>query len=185
MSDPTNLPKGDDAVSQKLSSMLKSNPAEAPAKQLPSRTRIPMSVPQLKLAVPEIPGYRCRWMRGDAQRIMQAKQGGYEFVTRDEVNLNTFGLGNGEDSDGSTDLGNRVSIAAGGSDTADGQAARMYLMKIPNEFWDQDSQLAAERQEAVAAQLRGDDGFSKAGMDKSHRYTRGEQRTNMFHPRRS
>jgi hypothetical protein len=157
------------------------NPANPPAKSV--GRRIPMALPTLKLAVPELPGYVLYWFRGTGQRIQQALNAGYAFVERDELTLNGHGLANSYDADGNTDLGTRVSQAAGGDDSA-GQAGRLYLMKIKKELWDEDELLVAERHEQIAGQLRGDKGFSEGGMDSSQRYSRGENR-NMFTPRRS
>lgn len=157
----------------------KVNPANAPAKA-PER-RIPMALPTLKLAMPEIPGHVCHWFRGNPQRIQQALQAGYTFVSRDEVQVNSYGLANDYQGDGNTDLGSRVSVSAG---EGEGTGALLYLMKIKKELWNEDELGVAERHEQIAAQLRGDKGFSKGGDDTSHRYSRGENR-NMFTPRRS
>lgn len=158
------------------------NPANLPEKQLPKRNRIPMSIPVQRLAVPEIPGYHLHWMRDEPQRIAQALRAGYEWVGQDEVDLNTFGVANGEEDPGHQDLGSRVSYVAGRNEQ--GGAQRLYLMKLPLELWEADQKVAGQRQEDIASQLRGDKGFNEAGGDTSNRYTRGEQRTNMFHPKR-
>jgi hypothetical protein len=62
--------------------------------------------------------------------------------------------------------------------------AGLYLMKIKKELWLEDEELVFDRHEQIAGQLRGDKGFTEAGMDSTQRYTRGENR-NMFTPRRS
>ena len=156
------------------------NPANAPEKRV--RQRIPMALPTLKLAVPEIPGYVLHWFRGNSQRLQQAQQAGYEFVERDELLINSTGLANSYDDDGNTDMGTRVSVASGSEDSESGN--RMYLMKIRQEFWDEDQLAVNARQEQIAAQLRGDKGFAEGGMDSSNRYSRGENR-NMFQPRKA
>lgn len=117
---------------------IKENPANVVGEQ-PARQRIPMSVPVPRLAVPEIPGFKLRWFYGDPGRIQRAMQGGYEFVNRDEVALNNRDLlGSDSAMSGNTDMGTRVSIISGGDVGADGQVARMYLMKIPLKFWLED-----------------------------------------------
>ena len=156
------------------------NPANAPEKRV--RQRIPMALPTLKLAVPEIPGYVLHWFRGNPQRLQQAQQAGYEFVERDELLINSTGLANSYDDDGNTDMGTRVSVASGSEDSESGN--RMYLMKIRQEYWDEDQLAVNARQEQTAAQLRGDKGFTEGGMDSSNRYSRGENR-NMFQPRKA
>jgi hypothetical protein len=131
------------------------NPANPWEKTEESRTRIPMSLPQLKLSVPDIPGYHLHWMRGDPARIAQAQKAGYEFVEPDEVNVANTGLADDASATGNTDMGTRVSIVAGGED-GQGQAERLYLMKIKEEWWLADQEVLADRNEQVAASLRGD-----------------------------
>jgi hypothetical protein len=152
------------------------NPANLPAKA-PVK-RIPLSVPTLKLTVPEIPGYVCHWFRGSEGRIQQALAAGYTFVDRGTVELNQHGLANDFQKDGNSDLGNRVSVPSGDD------SSRMYLMKLPRELWEEDGKLLADKHEQIASQLRGDQGLSlPAGFDRSNRYSRGESR-NLFTPRR-
>ena len=145
------------------------NPSNVPAKASTPRSRISMSIPLQKLQVPEQKGYHLHWMRGDKGRLEQALRGGYEFVDHDEVELNRSGLGNSGLDSGNEDMGSRVSIVSG----MDG--IRLYLMKLPEEFWNSDVEALAERQEQIAAQLRGEAGYNAPGGDNSHRYSRGEQ----------
>lgn len=156
------------------------NPANPPEKAF---RRVPLSLPTRKLEVPEIPGYVCYWFRGTAQRLQQARQAGYEFVDAGDVELNGSGLANSYDDDGNSDLGSRISIAAGGDDSEAGNGIRMYLMKIKQELWDEDQVAIEARHEQLAATIRGDAGIQRAGMDNSNRYSRGESR-NLFTPRR-
>lgn len=157
------------------------NPANPPAKSV--GRRISMALPTLKLAVPELQGYVLYWFRGTGQRLQQAMSAGYTFVERDELVLNGHGLATSYDIDGNSDLGTRVSVSAGGEDSPS-QSGRLYLMKLKKELWLEDESLVEERHEQIAGQLRGDKGFTEAGMDTSQRYTRGENR-NMFTQRRS
>lgn len=163
----------------------KDNPSIAPDKSVTERTRIPMSLPVQKLAVPDIPGYHSHWMRGDAQRINQALRAGYTFVTPDEVQMNDFGLANGPDDSGNHDMGSRVSHIAGTA--ADGKAETLYLMKLPLSLWEADQKVLGERQEQVAATIRGEKGFSEGGMDTSNRYAgaQSNKNQNIFIPKRS
>ena len=159
------------------------NPASPTERVKVDRTRVPMSLPNQKLSAPEIPGYHTHWMRGDAVRINQALRAGYTFVEQDEVGMNTFGIADGAESDGHTDLGSRVSVIAGRGE--DGGAERLYLMKLPMEYREQDVKEAAKRQESIAASLRGDKGFSEGGMDTSHRYAgkQSNENKNLFIPK--
>ena len=176
MNTPSNFLAG------RAADMAGSNPAERAATANPERRRIPMSLPTLKLQVPNIPGYKLRWMRGTSARINQAIQGGYEFVERGEVELNAMGLADAALSDGNSDLGSRVSISAG-DEIAEGQGVRLYLMKIKQEFWDEDQRAIDAQHEALAAQLRGDKGIQGEG-DNTNRYSKPEMNRNIFQPRR-
>ena len=152
------------------------NPANVPAKSTVEKTRIPMSLPMLKLSVPELPGYHLHWMRGEPGRLQQAQNGGYSFVELDEIDLTTVGVADSQDSHGSTDLGNRVSLI-GGQD-----GVRMYLMKISLKFWEADEETRAHQQEQLASKIRGDKGLQGPG-DNSNRYGRSEN-ANIFQPKR-
>lgn len=129
------------------------SPASVPGKTAAERKRIPMSAPVQKLEVPEIPGYHLHWMRGTPDRLEQAQNAGYEFVDRKEVKVNSVGLGSPTAISGSTDLGSRVSVVAGGGDSEGGQATRMYLMKIKLELWNEDQASLQRRNDSVADAL--------------------------------
>ncbi|HWV47462.1 MAG TPA: hypothetical protein VN039_15815 [Nitrospira sp.] len=155
----------------------KSNPSNVAPKGLPEREYTSMSLPSLKLAVPEIPGYHCHWMRGDAQRIHQAHQAGYEFVEKDEIELNRFSLAGDPSEEPGSDLGSRVSVYG------DANGTRLYLMKLKDEIWERYEQQKAIGQERIAGQLRGDKGFVAPGDDASNRYSKSNNR-NLFQPNR-
>lgn len=127
------------------------NPANPRATRVTEATRRPMSLPQLSLQVPEIPGYYLYWFLDN--QIEQALQAGYEFVDREEVTLNNRGVANDQTEDGNDDLGSRVSRVAGQSDGI--QANRLYLMKLRQEWRDQDVAAMGARNEGIAAALRG------------------------------
>ncbi len=122
-----------------MSAQSTTNPANKDTKPtVAERKRIPMSVPQARLAVPDVPGYHLHWFRGEAGRIQRALAAGYEWVEEDEVSLNSRILGGTPLDKGNTDLGTRVSQVAGGDIGNDNQPVRLYLMKIKEELWRQD-----------------------------------------------
>lgn len=144
------------------------NPANSP--ETADRGRIPMSLPQQKLQVPDIPGYHLHWMIGTQARIAQAIKAGYEFVDPEEVNVVNTGLADSASASGNTDMGSRVSVLAGIGLGTDGTAERLYLMKIKQEWWEADQKLLEDRNEQIAAALRSgrDTGMNPNGSD--HRY---------------
>lgn len=131
------------------------NPATKAAKSDAERRRIPMSVPVQRLEAPQIEGYHLHWFTGSPERIQRALDGGYEFVDEKEIKLNNVSLGGESAVSGNTDMGSRVSVVSGQEVGKDGQPTRLILMKIKQEWYEEDQQLVEERNEHVAAALRG------------------------------
>lgn len=140
-----------EAAARAREKMQKENPSAAPGKTTAERVRVPLSVPQLKLEVPDIPGYYLRWFTGTPDRLAQAERAGFEFVSPEEVQLNNVSIGGAAGKDGNTDLGSRVSVANG--DTIDGQAVRLYLMKQKMEYYLEDQELLNKRNDGIAEAL--------------------------------
>lgn len=157
----------------------KQNPSAAPGKTQAERKRVPLSVPQRKLEVPEIPGYHCRWFRGTQTRLAQAQRAFYEFVTQDEIKewggLNDLRLGGDATRTGNSDLGSHVTVVDG---EEGGQAVHLVLMKQKMEYRNEDVAILQERNDSVvdaltAAYRRGDVGGRDAGEtaeDAAQRY---------------
>ena len=152
---------------------LGNNPANRPGKTTEERKRIPMSVPVQKLEVPEIPGYHLHWFRGDAARIQRAMDGGYERVLDHEIMLNNVSLGGNSGVSGNTDMGSGVSVIAGKELDHTGQPIRMVLMKIKQEWYEEDQKLVEQRNDQVADSITGGVAGAAAAADKGeikHRY---------------
>lgn len=137
----------------------KVNPANAPSDE--ERKIIPMTLPMQTLEVPEIPGFVLYWMEDRPGRIHRAMQAGYTFVDPGEVKVNQKTLGANPVESGSTDMGSRVSVASGGDATSNGQPMRLYLMKIKKEHYALGQKILEDRNESIAAALRG----GNIGMD--------------------
>lgn len=131
------------------------NPSNRPERSSGERKRVPMSVPVQRLAAPDIPGFHLHWFNGTPERIQRAVDAGYEFVEDRDIKINNVNLGDDSTLSGNTDMGSRVSIVSGQELGRDGQPARMILMKIRQEWYDEDQKLVDERNELVAASLRG------------------------------
>ena len=141
-------------------------------KPLPKKF-VPMTAGTLRLEVPERDGYHRHWFRGTPERIARARQAGYEFVNRSDVEINSFDLGGSED--GNTDLGSRVSVISGDLDER-GNPGRLYLMECPVEFFEASQQVVLDANERVASAIRsGLTGAAQEGeLDKQQRYTKGK-----------
>ena len=132
----------------------KLNPATR-SSAIGERKRVPMSVPVQRLEAPDIPGYHLHWFNGTAERIQRAFDGGYEFVDERELKINNVSLGGDSAVSGNTDLGSRVSVVSGQMLGNGGQPTRSILMKIKQEWFEEDQKLVDGRNEQVAAALRG------------------------------
>lgn len=152
-------------------SMEQANPSIEPPRA-PAR-RIPLGLPTLKLEVPEIPGYFCHWFRQNAGRVQQALAAGYQFVDKGEVELNSYGMAGSYMEDGNTDLGSRVTRAAEGGEG-------LILMKIRKELALEDKEAYIAQQEALASQIRGDQGLPSPVGDTKHRYSASDKSQSNF-----
>lgn len=167
----------------------KLNPATAAGKSSAERKRIPMSVPVQRLEAPDVPGYHLHWFVGTPERLQRALDGGYEFVDEREMKINNVGLGSDSARSGNTDMGSRVSVVSGSEVGKDGQPTRLILMKIKQEWYEEDQKLVDDRNERVASALRGgllggDQAADKAEL--GHRYV-DKARTqipDLFKPKR-
>ena len=156
------------------------NPSNAPVKRATDPKRIPMSLPVLRLGVPDMPGFHLHWVRGSQQRIAQALKAGYSFVTDEDVDLNRTGLGNHPGGTGNEGLGSNVTILSGQDDT--GKPQELFLMKLPQHLWEADRAMSEAQQEVKASQIRGDKGFNDPSGGNENRYSRKEQK-NLFTPK--
>ena len=155
------------------------NPANEKEVSLIPDGYIPMSAPVQRLQVPEMPGFKLHWFRGEPGRIARAQRAGYKFVEPDEVRVNNFDLGGSKDNSGNTDLGTRVSIEAGEDD------GRLYLMKIPQELYDYAQKLLGREVDSVVEALTsgkvGSENDEEAS-DTANRYVQ-KKRTKLFRKR--
>lgn len=137
--------------------------------------RIPMSSPKAKLGTPEIPGYHLHWINDYPGRIAQAIRGGYEFVSGEETHITSQDLGGDEAISGNTDLGSRVSVVVGRDDNEKG--LRAYLMKVRNEFYQEDQGVIQDRVDGLHDAMR--QGKQEAGDSEKDRAQRYVQRVKM------
>jgi hypothetical protein len=153
-----------------------SNPANMPAVTVTDETRVPMSLPDLKLTVPEIEGFKLHWFADRPGRIPRAMAAGYQFVEPEEVRIRNFGFAEDLLNSGSTDLGNRVSVHGGVDDQ--GKAERLYLMKIKQEWYDKDMALREEASDKIVASLRAGKIGAERDSNVNRRYVKDTE--NLF-----
>jgi hypothetical protein len=142
-------------MSQNASEILtKNNPANKTVEPKGNRrARVPMSVPLRKLEVPELAGYHLHWIA--EANIGRALQAYYEFVEDREVPVNQRSPGTDTEVSGNTDLGSRISIAAGHGEN--GQPERLYLMKLEESLWLEDrAQIDARHASMMGSIFRGE-----------------------------
>jgi len=162
------------------------NPANPAPKRVTEATRVPMSVPQLRLELPPIPGYHTHWFLG--RNVPRALRAGYEFLTEEDADVVQKGIANDRETSGSTDMGSRVSIFAGGLVEGTAEPERLYAMKLRQEFRNKDIAALEAVNERVAAALRGGQNVTRAGApeetdaDRSRRYMKAGQ--DLFWPKK-
>lgn len=108
---------------------------------------------RLKLKVPEIPGYYCRWVYDEGTRIHEfTVMDDYDFVQRTEIGDHV-----GENSqDGNTELGSRVRVLVGKDE--EGKPLYQYLLKKKLDFQREDlKKNEIARREKENALRRGSD----------------------------
>lgn len=133
-------------IEQKREEALTRTANERPTRE---RVRNVFNGTQAKLTVNnQIPGYHMHIFNDEPGRIQTAVDGGWEFVTPDEV-------GGVKDSvtSGNTDLGDKVRFLVGTSEKGDGLYA--YLMKIKEEWWEEDQAEIQKRNDRVDDAIRG------------------------------
>lgn len=118
------------------------NPAVNPAKtESGARKRISMSIPQRRLEVPPIVGYHLHWFSD--VNVPRAIQAGYEFVDSKEVPVNQLGVATDRGISGNADLGSHVKVIGGVGE--DGKPGYLTLMKIKEEWWQEDQRTLEKR----------------------------------------
>lgn len=101
-------------------------------KEAPRGRRSNLGGPTMKLEVfnAVIPGWHLYWENDADARVERLLQNGFDFVTQEEAGM--VRVAHRVVPDG--DLDNRVSKFVGTTD--DGKAMRAYLMKCPDEIWE-------------------------------------------------
>lgn len=141
------------------------------------RKRVSMSTASRKLETPELPGYYLHWVSGEADRIAKAIRAEYTFVQKEELPGYTLELGDQTGISGSGDMGNAISVLAGGS-ANDGQALRLYLMKLPMELREEDmKQRDNEGQEVLNTLYSNPSAQAARGQDNDKRYSEFDMKT--------
>ncbi len=139
------------------------NPANVAMTDLAAKRRIPLGAPVRKLQVDPIPGYVLHWFRSEPSRIRQAQQAGYEFVSDSEVYINASGIGSEVEQGSNADMGTRVTQVSG--------SGSLILMKIREEWHQESRKILEQRNDEIAAALRGGDiGLRGAPGDTSNTY---------------
>lgn len=93
-------------------------------------------------------GYKLRWINDDGRsRIEQAQQAGYSFVTSDGLEQI------GDQGDGNTDPGQRISQVVGTTD--DGAPMRAYLMAIPKDWYEEDQREKQKHVDEIDKAIKG------------------------------
>lgn len=129
-------------------------PAASAAPQR-KRKREAHSLMRLRLTIPrEIPGYYCRWVNDDGLEVEWRLQNDYEFVAPAEVGI--------DDTENT-----RVKRLVGTKENGDALFA--YLMKIRQEWRDEDVRAEGELQRRFESQVKSGT-ITGEGTSADHRY---------------
>ena len=100
--------------------------------------------------IPELASqYHVRWFNDESDRIERAINGGYEFVTKDEL---VGRVGDKEIHGDNSDLNDKVSKVVGKDEAG---PIRAYFLKIKNEFWEEDQAELESKNALVDEAIRG------------------------------
>lgn len=97
------------------------------------------------------PEFEYRWVSDtdeSGERIQRHLFAGYDFVSYNEIN----GVGQ-ERVGNATDLGSIVTKPGGGQ-SADGKPLKLYLMKVPKEYYDEDQKRKVDETVEVERRMR-------------------------------
>lgn len=106
----------------------------AAAIQQAARRRRPMSIPQRRLETPDLPGHHLHWFVD--RNIQRALDAGYTFVSESELPVNQRSVGTDSTVSGNASLGSQIQVVSG--------PEKLTLMKIKEEWYNEDQQLIAE-----------------------------------------
>lgn len=158
----------------------KTTPANAPDRRVSEATRVPMDLPNQKLAAPNLPGFFLYWHLG--KNVRNALRAGYTHVEDWELEVEQKGVANAAADSGTTDMGTRVSLAAGGTvSDEDATPERLYLMKLPLEWREKDEAAKAKTNESIAQAIRAGSVGSETDPDRNKRYMKKGQ--DLFYPK--
>lgn len=103
------------------------------------RKRVPFGIPRAKLTVSnQIQGFHLHWVNDEGGRIYQAQQGGYELVTPQEVG----------------DESTETSVKRLVGKQEDGSGLFAYLMKIRQDWYEEDQKASQEIQDQFDAAIK-------------------------------
>ena len=105
----------------------------APPRRPMSSERVPFGALEQTMAVAPIPGYRLYWFIDAPGRIARAKRAGYEHVTDDAT-------------------GDMMALVSGRNEGGGGQ--KSYLMKIPQQWYEEDMAAQKAARDARLAEIK-------------------------------
>lgn len=112
-----------------------------------------------KLAVTsEIPGFRLAWVNDSVGRIHDAQEGGYDFVTQEEIGLEYNNV-----TSRNSDMGTKVSTTVGINE--DGTPLIAYLMKIHQEHYEEDFNESQAYLDRIDSAIKGGNIEGQVGRD--------------------
>ncbi len=110
------------------------------------QSRVPLGTPRRKLAWDDQdPNYHYRWINDSERRLLDAQDGGYEFVVKESD----------DDHAGDQDLSNEESgVGTMINKTVNSNGRRAYLMRIKKEWFEEDRAEKEAKVDEIERQLK-------------------------------
>jgi len=106
----------------------------------------------------DLPGFHLCWINDIPGMIAQARDGGYEFVADNEIEM-----ANNNVVDRNTSEGTQVKVLVGTNE--DNSPMFAYLMKIRNDYYEEDQKDQQEYNDKIDTQIRGGNIDGKVGVN--------------------
>jgi len=113
-----------------------------------NRARLPFNTHNLRLPLPDLDGFVCRYFNDEEGRINRALDAGYEFVN--PIEFRSFKQASNVAPN--NDLGSRISVLVGFDDQ--GEPLRAYLMKLKSELYEEDQVRKQERLDEIDESIK-------------------------------
>lgn len=138
----------------------------------PKRRNKVLGRARFKLSLPDIPGYVCRVVNDDGNRINEFLEDGWEFVLSKDAKKDATTIGEDGVTPNNKDLGTKVSTVVGTKDN--GQPLYGYAMKLRKDWKEQNDEDKYAAIDETEGQIKRGKNINVENSSGSVRIQRGE-----------